>query len=70
MIDGECKKNAVLRSRLEPWVKKMEGKPGDLKLAQEFIDEFEKLKKEINDGIRSEDDQTSRVSQIKSINER
>jgi hypothetical protein len=51
-IDVECKKNAVLRAKLEPWVLEMNrkrptSKKEALKISQDFIDKYNEIKKQI-----------------------
>jgi hypothetical protein len=75
-IDKECNHDDTLRLKLEPWVERMNKvkptrKEEALKMAKELIDEYERLKKEINDNIRSGYDETVRgVSKIEQTNER
>lgn len=59
VIDAECKKNDVLRKQLEPLVINMNkvkptNKAEARKMAQKLIDEYERIKQQINNDIRSE----------------
>jgi len=74
-IDGECKKDAVLRSKLEPLVDRMNkvkpnNKADALKLSQQLIDEYERLKKEINDNIAGSCNEPGSLRKIEQVNER
>jgi hypothetical protein len=74
-IDGECKKDAVLRSKLEPWVERMNNvklnnKVEALKLSQQLIDEYDRIKKEINDNIARSCNETGSLRKIEQVNER
>lgn len=74
-IDGECKKDANLRHKLEPWVERMNKvKPSNkaeaLKVAKQLIDEYERLKAEIKDNINRSVNESGNLRKIQQVDER
>lgn len=73
-IDRECNKDEELKKRLEPWVKEMNGKTPKSRaeaelVANAFIEKYNKIKEEIEKGIRSEYENSS-VRKIEQVHER
>jgi hypothetical protein len=73
VIDKECRKDKVLRERLEPWVVEMNkqrprSKEEALKVTEAFIKKYEEVKKSIETGVW--DEPTGSANKIEQVNER
>jgi hypothetical protein len=73
LIDKECKKDKILREKLEPWVIEMNkqrprSREEALKVTEEFIKKYEEVKKSIETGVL--DEPTGSATKIEQINER
>jgi hypothetical protein len=69
VIDKECKKDKVLREKLEPWVKEMNkqrprSKEEALKVTEAFIKKYEEVKKSIETGVWDEPGSADKIEQV------
>jgi inorganic pyrophosphatase len=69
VIDKECKKDKILRERLEPWVvemnkKRPKSKEEAMKVSEAFIKKYEEVKKSIETGVWDETDSVNKIEQI------